>query len=74
MTLGAIQVGDFVLAYRKGRRFYAIVTGKGQRELQVDPIDRRVSYHHIKARGVVEVWHKRRARNGRASPGERAAA
>jgi hypothetical protein len=43
MTLGAVQVGDVVLADRKGRRCYAIVTGRGQRELQVEPIDRRVT-------------------------------
>ena len=64
MTLGAVQVGDIVLADRKGRRFYAIVTARTQRELRVDPIDRRVTYHSIKAREVLEVWHKRRSRNG----------
>ena len=63
MTLNGVQVGDVVLADRKGRRFYAMVTGKGQRELQIEPIDRRVSYHHVKAREVVEIWHKRRRRN-----------
>ncbi|OAI39316.1 hypothetical protein AYO39_00535 [Actinobacteria bacterium SCGC AG-212-D09] len=64
MMLGAVQAGDIVLADGKGRRFYAVVTGKGQRELQVEPIDRRVTYHQVKARGVVEIWHKRRRRNG----------
>ena len=63
MTLGAVQVGDMV-ADRKGRRFYAIVTERGQRELRVEPIDRRVTYHQVKAREVVEIWHKRRRRNG----------
>lgn len=29
MTLNGVQVGDVVLADRKGRRFYAIVTGRG---------------------------------------------
>ncbi len=66
MTLGAVHVGDVVLADRKGRRFYAIVTDKGQGELAVEPIDRRVTYHHVKAREVVEIWHKRRRRNGTA--------
>ena len=69
MTLNGVQVGDVVLADRKGRRFYAIVTGKGQRELLVEPIDRRVTYHHVKAREVVEIWHRRRRRNG-AGPAE----
>jgi hypothetical protein len=68
MTLGAVQVGDVVLADRKGRRFFAIVTGKGQRELQVEPIDRRVTYRHVRVREVVEIWHKRRRRNGTAKP------
>jgi hypothetical protein len=53
-----------VLADRKGRRFFAIVIDKGHRELEVEPIDRRVTYRHIKAREVVEIWHKRRSRNG----------
>jgi hypothetical protein len=43
--------------------FYAIVTGRAQRELQVEPIDRRVTYHQVKAREVLEIWHKRRRRN-----------
>jgi hypothetical protein len=68
MTLGSVQAGDIVLADRKGRRFYAIVTGRAQRELKVEPIDRRVTYHQIKAREVVEIWHKRRRRNGNAQP------
>lgn len=68
MTLGAVQSGDIVLADRKGRRFYAVVTGKGQRELKVEPIDRRVSYYSVKAREVVEIWHKRRRRNGGSAP------
>lgn len=65
MTLGAVQAGDIVLADRKSRRFFA-VTGKGQGELQVEPIDRRVTYRHAKAREVLEIWHKRRRRNGSA--------
>jgi hypothetical protein len=68
MTLGAVQVGDVVLADRKGRRFFAVVTGKEARELQVEPIDRRVTYRHVRAREVVEIRHKRRRRNGMAKP------
>ena len=69
MNLAGVQSGDVVLADRKGRRFFAIVTGKGQRELQVEPIDRRVTYHQVKAREVLEIWHKRRRRNGNAPAG-----
>jgi hypothetical protein len=63
MTLGGVKAGDVILADRKGRRFYAVVTGRGQRELQVEPIDRRVTYHQVKARER----HKRRRRNGNVS-------
>jgi len=63
MMLGAVRVADMVLADRKGRRFYAVVTDKGHGELWVEPIDRRVTYHNVKPREVVEIWHKRRARN-----------
>jgi hypothetical protein len=65
MTLGSVHVGDVLLADRKGRRFFAIVTGEGHGVLEVEPIDRRVAYHHVKAREVVEIWHKRLPRNGR---------
>jgi hypothetical protein len=66
MTLGAVKAGDIVLADRKGRRFFAVVTVRRERELQVEPIDRRVTYHVVKAREVIGIWHKSRARNGRA--------
>ena len=65
MTLGAVKGGDIVLADRKGRRFFAVVTERRERELEVEPIDRRVTYHVVKAREVIGIWHKSRARNGR---------
>jgi hypothetical protein len=43
MTLGAVKAGDIVLADRDGRRFYAVVTDRRERELQVAPIDPRVT-------------------------------
>jgi hypothetical protein len=66
MTLGAVKAGDIVLADRKGRRFYAIVTERLARELEVEPIDRRVTYRHVRAREVIGIWRKSRAQNGRA--------
>jgi hypothetical protein len=65
MTLGAVRHGDIVLADRKGRRFYALVTERRDRELAVEPIDRRVTYHKVKAREVLGLWRKSRAGNGR---------
>lgn len=61
MTLGRVGPGDIVLADRKGRRFYAIVVTRYERELDVDPIDRRVTYRRVKAREVLGIWHKSRA-------------
>ena len=65
MTLGAVKAGDIVLADRKGRPFFAVVTARRERELQVEPIDRRVTYRRVKAREVLGIWRKSRAQNGR---------
>jgi hypothetical protein len=54
-----------VLCDRKGWRFYAIVVERRERELAVEPIDRRVGYHHVRAREVLGTWRKSRAQNGR---------
>lgn len=67
MTLGAMKAGDIILADRKGRRFYAIVIDRRERELDVQPLDRRVTYHVVKAREVLAIWRKSRAQNGRAA-------
>jgi hypothetical protein len=61
MTLAGVRAGDIVLADRKGRRFYAVVTERHERELEVEPIDRRVTYRHVKAREVIGVQRDRRA-------------
>jgi hypothetical protein len=65
MTLAGVRAGDIVLADRKGRRFYGIVVERRERELEVEPIDRRVTYHLVKAREVIGIWRKSRAQNGR---------
>ena len=65
MTLGGIGPGDIVLADRKGRRFYAIVIARCERELEVDPIDRRVTYRRVKAREVLGIWRRRGATSAR---------
>lgn len=74
MTLGGVRPGDIVLADRKGRRFYAVVTERRERELAVEPIDRRVTYHFVKAREVLGIWRKSRAHNCRVVELQRPAA
>ena len=48
----------------KGRPFYALLTEGRERELDVDPIDRRVSYRHLKASQVLGIWPGSRAKSG----------
>jgi hypothetical protein len=70
MTLSGVKAGDIVLAERRGWRFHAIVIARRERVLEVEPLDRRVTYHMVKAREVLGIWHKSRARSSRASRGE----
>jgi hypothetical protein len=65
MTLGALRSGDIVLCERRDWRFYALVVAPHEREFEVEPIDRRVTYHRVKAREVIGIWRKSRAQNGR---------
>jgi hypothetical protein len=74
MTLGGVNPGDIVLADVKGRRFYAVVTARRERELEVEPIDRRVTYHRVKAREVLGIWRKSRAKRARPLQAVRSAA
>jgi hypothetical protein len=74
MTLGAVKAGDIILADRKGRRFFAVVTERRDRELTVEPIDRRVTYHVAKAREVIEIWHNIRQCRARCPKPQPAAA
>jgi hypothetical protein len=65
VTLGGVNPEDIVLADVKGRRFYAIVIARSERELEVQPIDRRVTYHRVKAREVIGLWRRSRAAGAR---------
>ena len=65
MTLGRVKPGDIVLADMKGRRFYAIVLARRDRELEVEPVDRRVTYRRVKAREVLGIWRQSRATTAR---------
>lgn len=64
MTLGGLNPGDIVLVDRKGRRFYALVLERRERELEVEPIDRRITYRTVRAREVLGIWRKGRAGSG----------
>ena len=59
---------------RLGRVFNAIMIDRHGRELEVEPIDRRVTYHHVKAREVIGIWRKSRAKSSRGIEAVRAAA
>ncbi len=65
MTLGTVKAGDIILADRKGRRFYAIVIERRGHELEIEPIDRPITYRRVKAREVLGIWRKSRAQKGR---------
>ena len=64
-TSKSIGAGDIVLVDKKGRRFHALVTEleqleSGRFELNVRPLDSRVSYRTATVREVVGVWRKAR--------------
>ena len=65
MMLGGVCPDDIVLADVKGRRFYAIVLARRELELEVEPIDRRVTFRRVKAREVLGIWRKSRATSAR---------
>jgi hypothetical protein len=50
------------------------VTARRERELEVEPIDRRVTYHVVKAREVIGIWRKTRQRTARCANTRQAAA
>jgi hypothetical protein len=54
-----------VLCERRDWGFYAVVVARHEREPEVEPLDRRVTYHRVKAREVIRLWRKSRAQNGR---------
>ena len=65
MSLAGVKSGDIVMADVKGRRFYAIVIARRERELEVEPIDCRVTYRRVKAREVLGIWRKSRTTSAR---------
>jgi hypothetical protein len=67
LTSKGIAPGDIVEVDRKGRRFHALVTGieqldSGRFELDVRPIDSRISYRRATVRQVLTVYRRAPAR------------
>ena len=60
MRLDGIDPGDIVRVSVRGRMFHAVVRGAMTGGLQVDPIERGITYRQVKARDVLEHWGKRR--------------
>jgi hypothetical protein len=65
LTSKGIGKGDIVEVDRKGRRFHAVVTGIEQRssgrfELDLRPLDSRISYRRATVREVVAVYRRAR--------------
>ena len=65
LTSKGIAKGDIVEVDRKGRRFHAVVTGIEQREsgrfeLDLRPLDSRISYRRATVREVVTVYRRAR--------------
>jgi hypothetical protein len=65
LTSKGIGKGDIVEVDRKGRRFHAVVTGIEQREsgrfeLDLRPLDSRISYRRATVREVVTVYRRAR--------------
>jgi hypothetical protein len=66
VTSKGIAAGDIVEVDKKGRRFHALVTelaqlDSGRFELNVRPLDSRISWRTASVREVVGVWRKARA-------------
>jgi hypothetical protein len=58
-----IGPGDIVEVDKKGRRFHAVVesleqAGSGRFELELEPLQRGVSYRRATVREVVGVWRR----------------
>ena len=59
MRLDGISPGDIVRVSVRGRMFHALVRGTAAGGLQVEPIERGITYHQVKARDVLEHWARR---------------
>lgn len=66
VTAKGIAPGDIVEVDKKGRRFHALVTAltqgeSGRFELDLRPLDRRITWRSATVREVVAVWRRARS-------------
>lgn len=66
LTAKGIAPGDIVEVDKKGRRFYALVSAlsqgeSGRFELELRPLDRRITWRAASVREVVAVWRRARS-------------
>lgn len=59
-SISNVRGGDIVDVNKKGRRFFALVTDKSGRELQIRPLDSRINYFTAKS-SEVECAYRRMA-------------
>jgi hypothetical protein len=72
MQLAAVRPDDIVRVNKKGRVFAALVLAKREGRLEIEPLQRGITYTTASAREVICHWAKRgRPRSsGRAQPKE----
>ena len=73
MQLASVRPDDIVRVNKKGRVFEALVLGKRRGQLEIEPIQRGISYTTASAREVICHWAKRGRPRNRRSPGRREA-
>jgi hypothetical protein len=71
MQLASVRPDDIVRVQKTDRVFEALVLAKRGRELEIEPLQRGISYRTASAREVISHWAKRgRPRSHGSQPGE----
>jgi hypothetical protein len=70
MRLAGVRAGDLVLCDVRGARFHAEVTACDENGLAVRPLQRAITYRHVRSRQAIAHWRKA----GRSNPPPAAAA
>jgi hypothetical protein len=60
VRLERIRSGDIVLVSKGGRRFHATVRQIRDGVVELEPIERGISYRHASARELLDVWRHHR--------------